>query len=289
MPMAMIRKAIIPAAGLGTRLLPTTKELPKEMLPIFARGSNGHGSVKPLLQMVFEQLYNVGLRKFCLVVGRGKRAIEDHFTQDYGFVEALKGQGRHELAADLEGFYRKLDASAIIWVNQPDPKGFGDAVLRAEPFVGNEEFIVNAGDTSVLSNDDDHLRRLTATYDKYSCDVALLVQEVEDPRRYGVINGEEVAEGVLKVAAIEEKPERPASKMAVIPIYIFHPTIFKALEVSSVNKGGERQLTDGIQTLLNWGLKVYAVKRRSGETSLDIGGAETYWRALQETYRLAVT
>jgi len=285
----MIRKAIIPAAGLGTRLLPTTKELPKEMLPVFAKGTNGQGSVKPLLQMVFEQLYLVGLREFCLVVGRGKRAIEDHFTQDYGYVEMLRRQGRHELAADLEGFYRKLDDSAIIWVNQPEPKGFGDAVLRTEPFVGNEEFIVNAGDTSVLSNENDHLRRLMETYDKFSCDAALLVQEVEDPRKYGVIQGEEVAEGIIKVTAIEEKPERPISKFAVIPIYVFHPTIFKALEVSSMGKGGERQLTDGIQTMISWGLKVYAVKRKVGETGLDIGGAESYWRALQETYRLVGT
>jgi UTP--glucose-1-phosphate uridylyltransferase len=283
----MLRKAIIPAAGLGTRLLPTTKELPKEMLPVFARGANGQGCIKPLLQMVFEQLYLVGIREFCLVVGRGKRAIEDHFTQDYGFVEMLRKQGRHEVTADLESFYQKLDNATIITVNQPEPKGFGDAVLRAEPFVGNEDFIVNAGDTSVLSENNDHLRRLMRTYEEFSCDVALLVQEVEDPRNYGVVQGEEVKEGVLKVTMIEEKPERPASNLAVVPIYVFHPTIFKSLEVSKPSRSGEKQLTDGIKTLMSWGLKVYAVKRRPDEMALDIGGAETYWAALQETYRAA--
>ncbi|MBO3803693.1 MAG: NTP transferase domain-containing protein [Candidatus Brockarchaeota archaeon] len=285
----MIRKAIIPAAGLGTRLLPTTKEMPKEMLPVFDKGANGQGCVKPLLQVVFEQLYNFGLREFCFVVGRGKRAIEDHFTQDYGFVGMLRSHGRNDLADGLESFYRKLDGSAIVWINQPEPLGFGDAVLRAGPFVGNEEFIVNAGDTSVLSEGSDHIRRLAAAYEGYSCDAALLVQEVEDPRKYGVVQAEAVADGVLKVKAIEEKPDRPRSNLAVIPIYAFHPTIFKALEVSSTGKGGERQLTDGIQTMIDWGLKVYAVKRKEGETSLDIGGAETYWRALQETYRTIVT
>jgi UTP--glucose-1-phosphate uridylyltransferase len=282
----MIRKAIIPAAGLGTRLLPTTKEMPKEMLPVFDKDVNGQGCIKPLLQLVFEQLYQFGLREFCFVVGRGKRAIEDHFTQDYGFVEMLKSHGRNDLATSLESFYQKLDNSAITWVNQPEPMGFGDAVLRAEPFVGNEEFIVNAGDTSILSEGASHLKRLARVYEEFSCDAALIVHEVDDPRKYGVVSGTEVADGVFKVNEIVEKPEKPASNLAVIPIYVFHPTIFKALEVTKKSKGGERQLTDGIQNLVNWGLKVCAVKSGKDEIDIDIGGPDTYWRALEETYKI---
>ncbi|MGQ9513440.1 MAG: sugar phosphate nucleotidyltransferase [Thermoproteota archaeon] len=281
----MIRKAIIPSAGLGTRLLPTTKELPKEMLPIFDRGVNGQVCMKPLLQLVFEQLFRVGVREFYFVVGRGKRAIEDHFTQDYGFVEMLKSHGRGDLAAILENYYQKLDSSVITWVNQPDPKGFGDAVLRAKPFVGNEEFIVNAGDTSIISENDNHLRKLAKVYEELSCDAAFIVHEVEDPRKYGVVNGEEVAEGVLKISKIEEKPEKPASNLAVIPIYIFHPTIFKTLEVSKFDKSGEKQLTDGIQNLINWGLNVCAIISSKDDIDIDIGGPDTYWRALTETYK----
>jgi UTP--glucose-1-phosphate uridylyltransferase len=281
----MIRKAVIPSAGLGTRLLPTTKEMPKEMLPIFDKDVNGQKCVKPLLQMVFEQLYRVGLREFCFVVGRGKRAIEDHFTQDYGFVEMLKSHGRGDLAASLENFYQKLDNSVITWVNQPDPKGFGDAVLKAKPFIGNEEFIVNAGDTSVISENDNHLRKLAEIYEKFSCDAAFIIHEVEDPRKYGVVNGEEEEEGIFKISQIEEKPEKPPSNLAVIPIYVFHPTIFKALEVSKFDKSGEKQLTDGIQNLINWGLRVYAIKSSKDDIDIDIGSPDTYWRALTETYK----
>ncbi len=133
----MIRKVIIPAAGLGTRLFPATKEQPKEMLPIFSKTAKVICS-KPVVQMVFEQLYDAGLREFCYVVGRGKRGIEDHFTPDSNCVENLKNMGKNGQASDLEGFYNKLESSTIMWVNQPEPKGFGNAVLMAQPFVQNE-------------------------------------------------------------------------------------------------------------------------------------------------------
>jgi len=128
----MIRKVVIPAAGLGTRLFPATKEQPKEMLPIFSTATNGDVSVKPVVQMVFEQLYDVGFREFCYVVGRGKRGIEDHFTPDSNFVRLLEGMGKNGQATELEDFYEKLRTSTIMWVNQPEPKGFGNAVLSED-------------------------------------------------------------------------------------------------------------------------------------------------------------
>jgi len=105
----LIRKVVVPAAGLGTRLFPATKEQPKEMLPIFSRSSNGDVCVKPLLQLVFEQLYNVGFREFCFVVGRGKRSIEDHFTPDFNSVVMLKNSGKGVRASDLDGFYEGIE------------------------------------------------------------------------------------------------------------------------------------------------------------------------------------
>ena len=135
----MIKKVVITAAGLGTRLFPATKEQPKEMLPIFCRLTNGDVGVKPLLQLVFEQLYDVGFREFCFVVGRGKRSIEDHFTPDYDCLAMLKKHRRMSQSYDLENFYQKLKTSAIVWVNQPEAKGFGDSVLMAQPFVQNEK------------------------------------------------------------------------------------------------------------------------------------------------------
>lgn len=280
----MLRKVVIPAAGLGTRLLSVTKEQPKEMLPVFARSSSGELCLKPLLQMVFEQLYDVGFREFCFIVGRGKRAIEDHFTQDYEYVRMLRSRGKSGLADDLESFYRRIEGSTIIWINQPHPKGFGDAVLRAEPFIGNEEFLVHAGDTYILSPMNGHVERLISVYRRFKADAAFIVQEVEDPRQYGVAEVEEVEEGVYEVRRVVEKPEEPMSRLAIMPIYAFHPVIFKALERTPPGKGGEVQLTDGIQKLIDWGLKVYAVKLGEGDVRLDIGNPESYWEALRVSY-----
>ncbi|MEM5866902.1 MAG: sugar phosphate nucleotidyltransferase, partial [Candidatus Aenigmatarchaeota archaeon] len=127
----MIRKAVIPAAGLGTRLLPMTKETPKEMLPIVVNRDNGTVCLKPMLQAVFEQLYSEGFREFAFIVGRGKRAIEDYFSPDYNFVEYLKRKNKNQSALELEEFYEKIKNSTIVFVNQPAPSGFGDAVHRA--------------------------------------------------------------------------------------------------------------------------------------------------------------
>ena len=125
----MVRKVIIPAAGLGTRLFPATKEQPKEMLPIFSKTEHGDMMVKPVVQLVFEQLHDAGLREFCYVVGRGKRGIEDHFTPDAECIRMLEEMGKNGQASDLESFYKKLETSTIMWVNQPEPKGFGNAVF----------------------------------------------------------------------------------------------------------------------------------------------------------------
>jgi UTP--glucose-1-phosphate uridylyltransferase len=281
----MINKVVVPAAGLGTRLFPATKEQPKEMLPIFCNLVNGDVGVKPLLQLVFEQLYDVGFREFCFVVGRGKRSIEDHFTPDQNSVLMLKNMKKSNQALDLDGFYNKLKTSTIIWLNQPEPKGFGDAVLLAKPFVQNEQCLVHAGDTYVISEKAGHLKMLINVYERLKADAAFLVHEIEDPRQYGIIEGEEIEERVYRVKAAVEKPEKPATNLAIIPIYIFHPVVFKALEKTTPGRGGEIQLTDAIQKLIEWGLNVCAVQISSDEVKLDIGSPETYWEALNLTYR----
>jgi UTP--glucose-1-phosphate uridylyltransferase len=130
----MIKKAVIPAAGLGIRLLPATKEQPKEMLPILVENANGRLHLKPFLQIVFEQLYDSGLREVCFVVGRGKRSIEDHFTIDKNFMEYLKIRTKNEHLDSLAGFYEKVGNSTIAFASQPQPLGLGDAVYRAKFF-----------------------------------------------------------------------------------------------------------------------------------------------------------
>jgi len=281
----MIRKVVVPAAGLGTRLFPATKEQPKEMLPIFSKLSNGGVGVKPLLQMVFEQLYDFGFREFCFVVGRGKRSIEDHFTPDHNSVAMLKNRRKNDQALDLDGFYTKLKTSTIVWVNQPEPKGFGDAVLMAQPFVQNELCLVHAGDTYIISKNSEHLKLLMRVYERLNADAVFLVQEIEDPRQHGVIKAKEVEKGVYKVETAIEKPEKPPTNLAIMPIYVFHPVIFEALERTNLGKGGEIQLTDAIKKLIELGLNVCAVQLSHNDVRLDIGSPETYWEALSLSHR----
>jgi len=285
----MLNKAIVSAAGLGTRLLPATKEQPKEMLPIFSLDGDNRSQLKPLLQLIFEQLHDLGLRRFCFIIGRGKRAIEDHFTQDYDFTNSLRNKNKFSSFRDLEGFYGRLDDSTIVWLNQPEPKGFGEAVLRGRLFIGQEEFLTHAGDTYVISEGGLHLKRLIEAHSKLGSDATFLVEEMEDPRKYGVIKGEAIESGLYQVKRIEEKPERPPSRLAVVPIYAFTPRIFEELARTKPGKGGEIQLTDAIQSLVAHNRKVYAVQLKRGEVKIDIGNPETYWQALKESYKRTLT
>jgi len=280
----MIRKVIIPAAGLGTRLFPATKEQPKEMLPIFSRMKQGGLTVKPVVQIVFEQLYETGLREFCCVVGKGKRGIEDHFTPDEQCIRNLEGTGKSEQASDLSSFYLKLNSSTIMWVNQAAPKGFGNAVMAARPFV-QESFLVHAGDSFVLSKNMDYLKKLTAAFNRFNADAAFLVLEINKPKEYGIVEGDEIEQGIIKVRTVTEKPEHPTTNLAIMAMYAFQPIIFEALEITQPGKYGEIQLTDAIQKLVDWGLKVYAVKLDKSYAHLDIGSPERYWEALELSYK----
>jgi UTP--glucose-1-phosphate uridylyltransferase len=281
----MVRKVIIPAAGLGTRLFPATKEQPKEMLPIFSSTAHGDMMVKPVVQLVFEQLHDAGLREFCYVVGRGKRGIEDHFTPDAECIRMLEEMGKNGQATDLESFYRKLDTSTIMWVNQPEPKGFGNAVLLAQPFVQNESCLVHAGDSSIISINMDYVKILLDFFERLNADAAFLVLEIDNPKQYGIVEGEEVEPGIIRVKAVVEKPDQPKTHIAIMAMYAFHPVIFKALEATKPGKNGEIQLTDAIQKLVDWGLKVYAIKLDKSYEHLDIGSPERYWQALELSYQ----
>jgi len=277
-----VEKVVITAAGLGTRLLPISKEMPKEMLPIFVRSVGGL-ALKPLLQALFEQLYLFGFREFCFVVGRGKRSIEDHFTPDWGFVKALNDRGKSSLVRDLESFYRMVEDSRIVFVNQPEPKGFGHAVLMAKPFIGDEPFLVCAGDTYIVSRENGFLRRMCEAFSD-EAGAVLLLQEVRNPRRYGVAVAEGGLGDVFKVVRVVEKPERPPSKLAIMPFYIFSPEIIKVLEGLKPGVGGEIQLTDAIQKLIDNGRRVVGVMLGEDELRLDIGTPETYWEAVKMSY-----
>jgi len=279
---AMIKKVVIPAAGLGVRLLPATKEQPKEMLPFFAKGVSGQLCLKPLLQITFEKLYEAGFREFCFIVGRGKRSIEDHFTVDNNFIEQLKNINKFDFAKELHQFYEKIRNSNIIFINQPEPLGFGNAVYHAKLFTGKEEFLVHAGDDLIVSKNNDHLNRLINVFEKYNADAAFCVERVRNPTKYGVITGKQIDRNVYKVEKMFEKPSVPPSNIAAVAIYIFKDKIYEVIPKIPRGANNEIQLTDAIQQLINEKRDVYAVQLNQNEKRIDIGTPESYWTALNE-------
>jgi UTP--glucose-1-phosphate uridylyltransferase len=277
--MVKVSKAVITAGGLGTRLLPAAKEIPKEMLPVYARSSNGDIVLKPVIQVLFEILYNLGIRSFCIVTGRGKRALEDHFTPDYSFLNVLRERGKESIARDLEEFYGMVESSTIIWVRQPKPLGFGHAVYMARFFVGDDPFVLVAADTIVYPKG--YLEDLLGKYSS-GADGVLLLRYVPDPKAYGVA----VVDNGLVVRVVE-KPREPPSNLAIMPYYILPPDIMGVLAGLKPGVGGEIQLTDAIEELVEKGFKFKAVVMESGDFA-DVGTPEGYLRALEVSYRYAV-
>lgn len=237
-----------------------------------------------MLQAVFEQLHDTGFREYGFIVGRGKRAIEDHFSPDEGLIEYLRNKNKAELAEELQGFYKKINDSTIVFINQPQPKGFGDAVYQAKIFTQNEPFLLHAGDDIILSKNNDHLKRLMEKFDDYDADAMFLVEEVEDPRKYGVIVGNEIKSGIFKVTEVVEKPKKPPSNLAIIALYIFKPSIYQVIEKVGSKGGAEVELTDAVELLINWGHDVYALKLQRDERRIDIGSPETYLETLKTMF-----
>ena len=277
----MIKKVVIPAAGVGTRLLAITKEIPKEMLPLYTKNSIGNICLKPVVQIVFEQLFNFGLREFCFIVGRGKRTLEDHFSPDHRYLDQLISKDKTQAAKDLDEFYKKIESSTIIWINQPSPKGFGHAVLQAKSFTNKESFLVHAGDTYITSNSEEHIKQIVQTKEK--TDTTLCLLEVEDTKPYGIAEIAGIKQP-YQVKKVEEKPKKPSTNLAIMPIYLFTEKIYKALEETQPGKDNEIQLTDGIQKLIEWNQKVMAIKLKKA-LHLDIGTPESYWNAQKISYR----
>jgi len=277
----MLRKVVITAAGLGTRLLPATKEQPKEMLPIFVKCFNGVLCVKPFIQVVFEQLYDVGFKDFCFVVGRGKRSIEDHFSLDKSFIQEFSRKNKPELVEEMNNFYEKVSKSSIFFINQHEPRGFGDAVFQARNFTGNEPFLVHAGDDLILSKNNRCLKRLLQFFETQDADAVFYVQKVKDPRKYGVITGRKLDENLYEVTRIEEKPSSPFSNLATIAIYAFSCKIYNAIKKTHPDINNEIQLTHAIQHLIDEKCAVYALELKRAEKRIDIGTPESYWKALE--------
>lgn len=262
-------KCVITCGGKGTRLLPFTKELPKEMAPIFVNDNNLN--LKPLLQLIFENMYEVGLRDFCFVTGKTSGSIQNHFCPESNLPS-------------LSNFFQMIDNSKLFWINQPHPKGFGDAVLLSNSYVGQDFVIVHAGDVALYPNDLSIIKYLLSL-ENQDVDAAFLVREVKDPERHGIISTNSAGD-FLNVEKVVEKPLSPESNLGIFPIYLFKNEIFNAIKSIEPGYGGEIQLTDAIQKLINEGKKVVAIKI-SNNNILDVGTPESYKDAIDLSYRFS--
>ena len=277
-------KVVITAAGKGTRLLPFTKEMPKEMMPIFSNIFANKKVVLPLLQYIYEQLYSMNFRDYCFVVGREKRSIEDHFTPHEAYLKELSG----DYKKNMKKFYEKLEKSHMVWINQNRPLGFGDAVKRAERYVGEEDFVVHAGDVTILSNTKHPILRLIET-SKKNPDVKaiLLCKEIKDFQRYGVPTISKISSNLFSVNEVVEKPQKPKSNLGILPLYYFKSDIFSSLKKIKPGKGKEFQLTDAIQNLIDEKEKVLAISLNKNEEEVDVGTVESYRNAQDVTFKKA--
>jgi UTP--glucose-1-phosphate uridylyltransferase len=273
-------KCVLTVAGLGTRLLPLTKEIPKEMMPIYSLSENKKLLLKPILQVIFESLYDFNIRDFCFIVGRTKRAVEDHFTVNNELIDFLKKQKKKELAKEIFSFSNKLEKSDISFTYQPKPIGFGDSIQRSKKFVGKDNFLLHAGDDIVISQKNNHLKRLEKNFKKYNADIACLIEEVDNPSQYGVVNGPILEKGVLKITEMKEKPKKPKTKFAIIAIYIFKPNIFNYLEKAKKKSISEQQLAEAFNLAIKNKAQVIGVILRENEKRIDIGTPEKYSQVL---------
>jgi UTP--glucose-1-phosphate uridylyltransferase len=267
--------AIVPVAGQGTRLLPSTKSQPKEMLPV---------GRKPVVQYVVEELALSGIRRLLFVTGPGKTSIENHFDLNAELIAFLRETGKEELLTELDFERQNLQ---YFYTRQRRQLGLGHAILCARPLVGTQPFVVALGDSIIgLNAQSDIVRRMVEEFDRSRADAVIAFEAVprEDVVQYGIAKPRGEAKPIFALEDIVEKPsaaEAP-SNLAVAARYVFAPGIFDLLERTPPGKGGEIQLTDAIRLLLRGGGKVLGMRLAAAERRFDIGNFESYFRAFIE-------
>jgi len=236
-----VRKAIIPAAGLGTRFLPATKAQPKEMLPIVD---------KPTIQYIVEEAIASGIEDIMIVTGRGKRAIEDHFDKSYELEEELRKKGNQDMLNLVKDISNLVN---IHYIRQKEPRGLGDAIHCAKTFIGDEPFAVLLGD-DIVDSEVPCLLQLIRAHERYKTTI-IGVQHVSpsEVSQYGIVSGEKIEDRLYKIDDMVEKPDvdKAPSNIAILGRYIITPEIFKYLENAQPGKNGEIQLTDALKRLMN--------------------------------------
>ena len=269
-----VELAVIPVAGFGTRLLPTTKSQPKEMLPV---------GRKPVVQHVVEELTEVGMKQVLFITGPGKAAIENHFDRDESLISKLRHSGKEELLAALEF---ESSGPQFFYTRQKNPLGLGHAISCARQFVGHQPFVVALGDSIIgLSKRSRVVDRMKKVYIESGA-VAVVAFEsvpITEVSRYGIAQPKSDGD-VFEVADLIEKPHpsRAPSQLAIAARYILSPAIFTALDQTPPGAGGEIQLTDAIKQLITANGRVMGVRLSESEKRYDIGNFESYFEAFVE-------
>ncbi len=270
-----ITKCLFPAAGYGTRFLPVTKAMPKEMLPILT---------KPLIQYGVEEAVEAGMDTMAIITGRGKRAIEDHFDISYELENQIKGSSKEHLLTEIRSL---INRCTFTYTRQVEMKGLGDAILKGGALIGREPFgVVLADDLCINPEGDGVLKQMIALNEKYRCSIVAIMEVPEDQTyKYGVIEGKEMEDGVYRVTGMVEKPEpdEAPSNLAIIGRYILTPDIFDAIKQTKPGKNGEIQITDALLHLAEKGM-VLAYKFEG--TRFDCGSVEGFVEATNHLYQL---
>lgn len=268
----MIKKCLFPAAGYGTRFLPATKSMPKEMMPVVN---------KPLIEYGVDEAIQAGITGMCIVTGRGKHSIMDHFDMNYELEHQIRGTNKEELLGDI----RKIIESAnFTFIRQREMKGLGHAILTGKELVGDEPFAVVLADDLCVNEEQGVLAQMVALYKQFRCSI-VAVQEVpeNETHKYGVIAGEMIKDDLFRVDNMVEKPEpgKAPSNLAIIGRYILTPDIFDLIEQTEPGKGGEIQITDALLKQAKAGC-VLAYKFKGKR--FDCGSVEGYIEATNFCY-----
>jgi UTP--glucose-1-phosphate uridylyltransferase len=268
----MIRKCLFPAAGYGTRFLPATKSMPKEMMPVVN---------KPLIEYGVEEAIQAGMTDMCVVTGRGKHSLMDHFDKNYELEHQISGTAKESLLTDIRTL---IDSASFTFIRQNEMKGLGHAILTGRPLVGDNPFAVVLADDLCVNPDQGVLSQMVALYNQFRCSI-VAVQEVpeSETHKYGVIAGELIKDDIFRVDDMVEKPESGTapSNLAIIGRYILTPDIFDLIEQTEPGKGGEIQITDALLKQAKAGC-VLAYKFKGQR--FDCGSVEGYIEATNYCY-----
>ncbi len=270
----MIKKCLFPAAGYGTRFLPATKTLPKEMLPIVT---------KPLIHYGVEEALEAGMNTMAVVTGRGKRALEDYFDVSYELEHQIKGSSKEVLLKDVRSI---IDKSTFTFTRQKSMRGLGDAIYTGKKLIGAEPFgVVLADDLCINEKGEGVLSQMVKIYDKYKCCIVAVMEiDKKDTDKYGIVEGKEVENGLLMVSNMVEKPspDEAPSNLAIIGRYILTPEIFDEIKNTKPGKNGEIQITDALMSMAKKGMVLaYKFKGRR----FDCGSIDGFVEATNFVYQ----